>query len=188
MLRTLVFGLALTLALGGCTDFRRALGLEKAPPDEFTVVQNAPLSLPPDYGLRPPHSAGKPATPAPMQEARLAVFKVGQRTASTSGGDAQDVGGALTPGEQALLTKAGAVGADGSIRQVVDAETQQVATASDSFVDSLLFWRSPPVPGAPVDATGEAKRVEADQAEGKPVTTPQPTVQRTQRTLLEGLF
>jgi len=175
-------------SLGGCTDFRRALGIEKSPPDEFTVVQNAPLSLPPDYGLRPPHSAGRPATPAPRIEAQRTVFKVGQ-TQGSAGAGGSDLSG-LTAGEQALLTKAGAVGADSSIRQQVDSETLQVATASDSFVDSLLFWRSAPQSGQgqPVDAKGEAKRVQADQAEGRPVTTPQPTIERTQRTLLEGLF
>ncbi|HLY56978.1 MAG TPA: DUF3035 domain-containing protein [Stellaceae bacterium] len=186
MNRSLIIGMALIVAagsLGGCTDFRRALGIEKAPPDEFTVVQNAPLTLPPDYGLRPPHSAtGKPATPAPMEQAREAVFKVGQHPANTSDSSS------LTSGEQALLVKAGALNADSSIRATVDAETQQVATASDSFVDSLLFWRSPPTPaaGTPVDAAGEAKRVEVDQAEGKSAV--QPSIERTQRTNMEGLL
>ena len=185
MNRSLIVGLVLIMAagsLGGCTDFRRALGIEKAPPDEFTVVQNAPLTLPPDYGLRPPHSAGKPATPAPMEQAREAVFKVGQHPANTSDTSS------LTSGEQALLVKAGALNADSSIRATVDAETQDVATASDSFVDSLLFWRSPSTPaaGQPVDAASEAKRVEAEQAEGK--SAAQPSIERTQRTTMEGLL
>ena len=45
-------------ALSSCADARRALGYDKAPPDEFSVIARAPLSQPPDYNLRPP-------TPAP---------------------------------------------------------------------------------------------------------------------------
>ena len=34
-------------ALGGCSDFRKAIGEEKSSPDEFEVVVRPPLSLPP---------------------------------------------------------------------------------------------------------------------------------------------
>ena len=33
-------------------------GLDKRPPDEFTVYSRAPLSLPPNYDLRPPGDPG----------------------------------------------------------------------------------------------------------------------------------
>ena len=45
---------ALTLAVSACGGFREQLGLEKQSPDEFRVVSRAPLTLPPDYSLRPP--------------------------------------------------------------------------------------------------------------------------------------
>lgn len=45
-------GLAL-LALGGCSDFRQAIGSEKSVPDEFEVVVRPPLSLPPGFTSRP---------------------------------------------------------------------------------------------------------------------------------------
>ena len=51
------FGLlaaGLVLALGGCEETRRVLGYDKSTPDEFRIVSRAPLSLPPDYNLRPP--------------------------------------------------------------------------------------------------------------------------------------
>ncbi|MBM3559287.1 MAG: DUF3035 domain-containing protein, partial [Alphaproteobacteria bacterium] len=45
----------LALAVGGCgEDTKRSLGLSKPAPDEFSVVSRAPLSLPPNYTLRPP--------------------------------------------------------------------------------------------------------------------------------------
>ena len=46
--------LFLALGVGGCTEARRAVGWEKSPPDEFRIMTRAPLSMPPDYGLRPP--------------------------------------------------------------------------------------------------------------------------------------
>ena len=47
--------LALPALTAGCSNTtREALGLTKRSPDEFQVVSNAPLSMPPDYNLRPP--------------------------------------------------------------------------------------------------------------------------------------
>jgi len=40
--------------LAACGGLKEDLGLSKKAPDEFAVVRNAPLSLPPDYNLRPP--------------------------------------------------------------------------------------------------------------------------------------
>jgi len=45
---------ALAVGTGACSSLKDNLGLEKKAPDEFAVVRNAPLSLPPDYNLRPP--------------------------------------------------------------------------------------------------------------------------------------
>ena len=40
--------------LGGCEGTREMLGMGKTAPDEFAVYSRAPLSMPPNYGLRPP--------------------------------------------------------------------------------------------------------------------------------------
>lgn len=41
--------------LAGCSGgVQESLGLKKKAPDEFAVVRNAPLSLPPNFSLRPP--------------------------------------------------------------------------------------------------------------------------------------
>ena len=49
---TLALCASLLVACGERT--RTALGYGKQSPDEFSVVTRAPLSIPPDYGLRPP--------------------------------------------------------------------------------------------------------------------------------------
>jgi len=190
MTRTLILGLALITtagALTGCTDLRRALGIEKAPPDEFAVLSSTPLTVPPDYGLRPPHTpSGKAPDLSPTEQARVTVFRLGD-TAKVAGGDS------LSAGEQSLLNHAGGTSADPRIRKEVDAETQRTADASDGFVDDLLFWKAPPPPpGQPVNAPAEAQRIREDQASGQPVATPPntlapPSVERTERTPITGL-
>jgi hypothetical protein len=51
-----------TLALSGCTDFKQAIGLEPTMPNEFAVESNPPLTIPPDFNLRPP----EPGSPRPQ--------------------------------------------------------------------------------------------------------------------------
>jgi len=181
------------MGLSGCSDTRKALGIDKAPPDEFAVVSGAPLTMPPDFNLRPPRSpSDKPPSETAAQAGRQTVFRVSDAKtpaviASTQVGTN---GVALSPGEQALIAKAGAAGADPSIRQQVDKDTAQLnEDNSGGFVDSLLFWREPPPPGEAVDASREAQRLRENAALGKPASVGDtPQIQRTQRAWLEGIF
>jgi hypothetical protein len=50
--------------LAGCTDFKKAIGLEQTLPDEFAVESRAPLTIPPDFELRPP----QPGAPRPQEQ------------------------------------------------------------------------------------------------------------------------
>lgn len=43
----------LVIMLCGCGLTKQDLGLEKSSPDEMMVVSRAPLSIPPEFGLRP---------------------------------------------------------------------------------------------------------------------------------------
>ena len=59
-------GLAVVaLLLGGCESLRQAVGLEKSIPDESKVTETPPLSVPPDFALRPP-TTGTPPSPAAL--------------------------------------------------------------------------------------------------------------------------
>ncbi|MBV9555068.1 MAG: DUF3035 domain-containing protein [Alphaproteobacteria bacterium] len=61
-------GLGVAAALlAGCTNFKQMVGLEPVSPDEFAVESRAPLTIPPDFNLRPP----APGAPRP-QEASVA--------------------------------------------------------------------------------------------------------------------
>ncbi len=53
MKRAIMFAAA-ALLLTGCGEAGRIFGFERGGPDEFTVVSNPPLSVPPQVTLRPP--------------------------------------------------------------------------------------------------------------------------------------
>jgi hypothetical protein len=196
MTRTVYVGSALALlalGLSGCSDTRKALGIDKAPPDEFAVVAGSPLTMPPDFNLRPPRSpSDKPPSETASQAGRQTVFRVADTKPSTAALTAAAQAGAngpLSAGEQALIAKAGAGSPDPSIRQQVDKETSQLNADNSSFVDSLLFWREPTPPGEAVDAQREAQRLRENAALGKPAAAGDtPQIERKQRAWLEGIF
>lgn len=173
-----VMAISLTACGGGVGE---VLGLENKPPDEFTVVKRAPLTLPPDYGLRPPQPGqGQLNAATPRDVARQAVLG----TDKLSERDKQKIINARRAAGQdeseiALLNRADALNASPEIRQVVDEESQSLADEQENFVDDLLFWKDPEEPGAIVDATEENRRLQENAGLGKPVTEGDtPTIQR----------
>jgi hypothetical protein len=59
-----VVSLAGVLLLAGCSDFKKSIGLEPGMPDEFAVESRAPLTIPPEFDLRPP----TPGAPRPQEK------------------------------------------------------------------------------------------------------------------------
>jgi hypothetical protein len=87
----------LILGLGGCADPKKALGLGKRSPDEFTVVTRAPLSLPPEFALRPPQpGAQRPQELGPVDAARQSVFAP-SGSSSTPTASAPPIGPTVAP-------------------------------------------------------------------------------------------
>jgi len=176
-------------ALSGCSDTRKALGLEKSAPDEFNVVARAPLSLPPDYRLRPPQpGAARPQEGTVQQQAKQNIFRASDSTERPQAASLPPQGG-RSEGEMALLRQAGADKEDPNIRQTVNAESNRQLDADRSFVDSLMFWRTPPQPGTVIDAQQESQRLRENLALGRPATEGEtPIIQRKKKALLEGIF
>jgi hypothetical protein len=172
------------IALSGCTDARRALGYEKAPPDEFQVVERAPLAMPPDFSLRPPApGAVRPQEGNVRDQARQALAGRATGTPVSSQGRSQ--------GDVALLKKAGAEQIQPDIRVVVNKETQSLAEADKSFTDKLVFWRKPDGIGAgeQLDASKEAQRLRENQALGRAVGDgDSPRIARRKKGMLEGIL
>lgn len=179
--------LAVLLATSGCSKIRESVGLTKNPPDEFRVVSRAPLTIPPEFELRPPKpGAPRPQTGTPRDQAERTVFGLEDERES---GPAYEGRPGMSPGEQALLAAAGADQAPDNIRRLVDRETQRLQSASRDLVDTLVFWQEPRDTAEVVNAQAEAKRLQENAALGKDVTEGKtPTIERRERGLLEGVF
>lgn len=183
--------LALVGPAGGCSGIAESLGFGKRSPDEFSVVNRAPLVLPPNYNLRPPQpGASRPQELAPSQAARAAlVTSAGGSQASGSQREPAPPQGQYSRGEEALLRSARADAADPNIRAVIERETTALVEKSQSFTDRLLFWRTPQPPGEIVDPKAEATRIRENQAAGRPLSAGStPVIRHRKRGLLEGIF
>ena len=173
--------LALALSLGACEDARKIIGMDKRPPDEFSVYSRAPLSLPPNYDLRPPAPGeARPQETAPSTEAEQALR--GRRPGAVQEQPAPE---GASAGVRALLRQTGGLTAQSNIRAVVNEEAAALVQENERVTDKILFWRKPEPEGTVVNAEKENQRIRENQALGKPVTDGEtPIIQRKKR----GLF
>ena len=188
--RQLIVATALVL-VAGCSGLKEDLGIGvKRPPDEFTTYSRAPLSLPPDYGLRPPAgSTGASQAAAPREMARQAMMGSPQAGAGTTTGATTSSLAGISPGQQVLLERTGGAKASPEIRSQVNRETTVLAEADQSFVERLMFWSDTPDPATVVNAGQEARRIQENQALNKPLSEGEtPTIRRKPKALLEGIF
>jgi Protein of unknown function (DUF3035) len=64
--------------LAGCSDLKQMVGLDPTMPDEFAVESRAPLTIPPDFDLRPPEpGAPRPQEKTAKQQAQEAIEQAG---------------------------------------------------------------------------------------------------------------
>ena len=107
------------LLLPGCSDFRVALGMDRVGPDEFAVESRAPLTIPPDFDLRPPQpGAARPQDVTAAERARKVI----------------DTAGPGEPGKQATTMLR--VPEGGAVRGAQGDPNQQVGPGS--LADKLL--------------------------------------------------
>jgi len=172
------------VAAAGCEGTQELLGQSKRTPDEFAVYSRAPLSLPPEYGLRPPEpGSARPQNVLPKDDARQALL--GRRGASPTASAPADA----SEGTRVLLRQTGALDANPDIRVLINRETSILAEEDKSFTDRILFWGTPTEYGSVVDPAQEARRIREKQALGRPLTEDEtPTIARKRRALLEGIF
>ncbi len=159
MIRSL-FLLGITaLLLAACGELREDLGLGRNPPDEFAVVERPPLSMPPDFALRPP----RPGAPRPQEvdtskQASDVLF-------SGSGKESSHV----SASERALLEATGATEVEANVRDLVDREASQKVSASPHLLARLLGMESDEKSATTVDAMAEAERLKKAKEEDKPL-------------------
>jgi hypothetical protein len=150
--RILTLGVLAVAALGAtaCAGNRT--------PDEFRVVRKAPLTVPPDYNLRPPAPGeARPQELQPDAQARVAVFGT-------------DIGRDASQGEKLFLTQAGGDAVDRSVRQQVDYDSAQTLRKNRGFADMILSFGQGGPREPVVDAAAEAERLRAEGELAKEVT------------------
>ena len=154
-------GLALSLT-AACTSGPRDTGINTSQSDEFRVVTKAPLTVPPDYSLRPP-TPGQ-SLPTEVLEDRAIVSAFG----TTLGRNA-------SAGERALVSAANAQAVSPVIRSQVDFEEAGMLRKPTSIADRVLFWRGDDEEARAIadsdNATGGAA-VTIDSGNGRRVKLP----------------
>ena len=141
-MRTIILTGLGALALAACAGGKSA-------PDEFMISTTAPLTVPPDYALRPP----KPGETRPQEKS------TSDRAREVMLGDAS----AAPPsrGELALIQAAGALETDSNIRAILGAENGGRAEKDGSLANMILFWQ---VDGDEVDDSVAPLQVEDEAA------------------------
>ena len=163
----------LMLLVAGCSgdEAVRTFGLVRDAPDEFQVTTRAPLSMPPDFQIRPP----RPGAPRPQEQSASSAGEAAlvPQAALTGGGR-----GRPSPGQSALVAAAGP-SAPADIRTKIE-EDASLDQPDRTLTDRLMFWRSPGQPGIVVDASKESKRLRGNAALGQNLDQGDtPIIQRT---------
>ncbi len=141
------------LALAACSGtVQQKLGLERRVPDEFQVVRRAPLTLPPDFTLRPP----TPGQPAARNDTSLAAREI-------LTGRAAELPETMTPGEQALVAAVKVEAEPDIRRKLVEDYGDLVDLDEGNFLFVLDFQRDQFEPkGEVIDPAVEAEKLRAE--------------------------
>ncbi len=170
------------VALAGCSSVKKELGVDRNSPDEFMVVKRAPLTLPPDYSLRPPSDANIAAPSDAVTTAESAVMGDSKKTVTAK----------PAAGDKAFLGSLGADADNGDIRRKIDEDNGYISLENRSLADKLSDWKDGDssavvkdhAPVSTVDAAAEADRLKKNKAEGKPVNEGDvPVIKKTSGTL-----
>ncbi len=189
------------LALTACGNgtVKETLGLSRKPPDEFKVVSRPPLSVPPQFNLRPPsNSAESPIiVPADKQaksiitgtpvkngddnsfdlragSADTAVMPVDSSPIDSPSGSKSKKSASISDdsssSESQFMKNIGADRADPKVREEL---TQQKIAAQEKKEETSWwsgFTGTSEKKETMVDAKAEAKRIQDNKSANKPVT------------------
>jgi hypothetical protein len=158
-----------TLALGACGQgVKKSLGLERNTPDEFAVVERAPLTLPPNYQLVAPQpGASRPQEQTAANTARGLVLRSEPSAPKAISG--------LSTSENALLNKAGSQKADPAIRTQLATDKHVNEDPNRPVIEKIgLRGNADIEQGKALDASAEAQRLK-DQNIKAPQPAPAPS-------------
>lgn len=173
------------LTLSGCSSstVKDTLGLTRSPPDEYRVVSRPPLSVPPQFGLRPPSATELPPGQVaasdhaeslllgsdPAQGSLNANTAVVPVTRSNAGSPAKASEKGMGAADSQFLQNAGAGRANPRVREeLVEERYTRLEQKETAPWWDVLDWTSEKDPT--VDARKEAQRIQQNEDEGRPVT------------------
>lgn len=116
----------LALLLPGCGALRETFGANKYSPDEFAVVRNVPLVVPPDFELRPPRPGEKRPQEMDSQTQAVAALFPGRTSLPPP-----------SPGELNFLSQAGANTDMRAVRSTL-ADDESLVADKGFFLRDLL--------------------------------------------------
>ncbi len=171
-----------SLFLSGCSQVKQTLGLDRDPPDEFSVAPRAEISLPPEYNLMPPKAGSsprgdvaggtdpRPQEIAPHLKAKNTLFGIKAKSKSTSTSKST-----LTQGEKSLLKSLRSqnpVPYEGNenIRDILDEEAGVTTQADKTWVQRVLYWQKPNVNKEAIDPSAEYRTLYGVNRDGTHVS------------------
>jgi hypothetical protein len=169
--------------LSACTSqtVKDTLGLERTAPDEYRVVSRPPLSVPPEFDLRPPVN-GESDLPVQPADKLARSLVTGEAPPSAQNGTslpASTVDTAVKPVESApaptpadaqFLANAGVDKADPDVRGKIYEDKQKYREQESSWMNKFTFGNSDSKTNV-VDPSKEAQRL---REENIPVKAPVP--------------
>lgn len=177
-------GSALLLTACESGSVKDTLGLSRGTPDEYRVVSRPPLSVPPQFNIRPPASSDASPNQLPASKKAQSIVRgegegnadgsldtdtaVVPVTSADAGKHKKTKESAASKADSQFLKNAGADEADPSVRNELTEEkyTRQEKQESGSWWDSLTSNdKKDPL----VDSQKESERIQQNEDEGKPV-------------------
>jgi hypothetical protein len=192
------------LTVGACTgqEVQETLGVNRKAPDEFVVYSRPPLSVPPEFDLKPPRPGEESPNVVTTEDQAREVLLGTKRPPATLDEAAAKVdtsvetavepvlsSDAPSSAQSSFLSKAGADKADANIRQElakdVVAEPKKKKQAQSLYESIVQDEKTEPV----VDAKAEAERIRANRDKGKPVTDGEtPTQSEKSKSILDKIL
>lgn len=194
--------LLMPLLLAACSggEVRNSLGLNARAPDEFVVYSRPPLSVPPEFDLKPPRPGEEsPFVATSEDQARETLLGTKAKPASLDEvPETPAVETAVTPvltsdaptaAQSNFLKKAGADRASDTIRDQLTKdkiELPKKKKKAESLYERIVGEdQNEPV----VDAKKESERIRTNKDEGKPVTEGEtPTEEQKKKSVFDTLF
>lgn len=184
MMKKLILGAAALTLLAGCADSQKLLGLTGLDaPDEFLVVKQAPLTLPPDYRQLPRPQDGAPSLGQRnnTDEARELLLGKDARRKKSIFADSQASGSEIV-----LLQQSKADQADPNIRNTLRRETEALIAKEGEI---LTFLTADTNLEVVVDPVEENRRLQNNLSTGKDINEgATPTLEEKEKYFIDYFF